>query len=324
MCDKVRAVMKRPILAMGCVVLSGLSAIGCASAAGEGGVGDSTSDVSGTVYANLYDGVLTGADLDAWLEMRGKLKTDFDDICGDTMCDGDFRNFTTIGLDCSASKNTKKMAECMWTFAGSNEYVSGSSGKVTSDIPVITCKIPVKGTASAFVKALQAAAPNPAIQSVVPGGTKTFYDYVAGCFENVPEHVPTPTKTQTYHSAADVLGGDNPDAWYPGVSAIDSGFAQICGDTFCEGDYNDIDALGFTCAVSNAGNVKNCALSLAGAYTTVGAYGVITAHTKTWSCVVPFSGKKAALATFIQGSDPYDATLPGETTSIHDALVGCL
>ena len=108
------------------------------------------------------------------------------------------------------------------------------------------------------------------------------------------------------------------------AARFDNGFDQICGDTFCEGDYADIDALGFECAVSTAGNVKNCALSLAGAYTEVGSYGVITAHTKTWSCPIPATGKKAVLQTFMAGSDPYNAPLPGQTTTIHDALVNCL
>ena len=312
----------RGLAVVGLAVVCGSFAVGCGSA-GDSQLGDSSEDVTKTVYANIYE-IAQDADLEDWLNARTTLKHDFYQICGDTMCDGDFRNWNTVTLDCSASKNTKKMSQCLWTFAGSQEFVNGYSAKVTSDIPVIQCTIPVKGTISNFLSSLKAAAPNPMIQSVVPGGTKTYYDYVAECFENVPEHIPTPTKTQTYHQASLVIGGDDPDLWFPGVDAIDNGFDQICGDTFCEGDYADIDALGFECAVSTAGNVKNCALSLAGAYTEVGSYGVITAHTKTWSCPIPATGKKAVLQTFMAGSDPYNAPLPGQTTTIHDALVNCL
>ncbi|MEO8798564.1 MAG: hypothetical protein ABI551_11825 [Polyangiaceae bacterium] len=307
---------------LGLALVCGSFAVGCGSA-GDSELGDSTQDVKGTVYANLYD-VLQGTDFNDWITARNTLKNDFYQICGDTMCAGDFRNWNTVTLDCSASRNTKKMSQCLWTFAGSQEFVSGYSGKVTADIPVITCTIPVKGTASDFVKALKASALRPAIQSIVPGGTKTYYDYVADCFQNVPEKIPAPTKTQTYHNASVTLGDDNPDSWYPGVGKIDDSFDQICGDTFCEGDYTDIDALGFECAVSNAGNVKNCSLSLAGAYTEVGSYGVITAHTKTWTCPISFAGKTATLVGFLAGADPYNATLPGSTTTIHDALVDCL
>ncbi|MGH7280083.1 MAG: hypothetical protein ACRELY_01045 [Polyangiaceae bacterium] len=304
------------------VLFIGILAIGCSST-DEAQVDDSTADVTGTVYANL-DEVLGGADLGNWLAMRGKLRSDFDLVCGDTFCDGDFSNFTTIGLDCTASKNTKKMSQCVWTFAGSLEYVSGYSGKVTSDIPVITCTIPVKGLASDFVKALQAAAPNPAIQSVVPGGTKSYYDYVSSCFENVPEKpAPTPTKTQTYKSARDVLGGDDPDNWVPQNYALNAEFEDACGDTYCGGDYNDIAALGFTCAISNAGNVKGCGWSFAGSYTTIGAYGVLTAHTKTWTCALPASGKSATLQAYVNGANEYQTNLPGEAIPPSQALAGC-
>jgi hypothetical protein len=314
-------------LVVGSFVLSfGLSSLGLAGCSGAGtsdNVDESSSDVTKTVYANLYE-VIGGADLNNWLTLKNRLNNDFLNICGDTFCDGDYGQFQPVSLDCSASKTTKKMAQCSWTFAASIEYVNGSSAKVTSDVGLVTCAIPVKGLATDFISAMSVASPGVAIQQVVPGGTQTLYDYVANCFEGVkPKAAPTPTKTQTYSSAEQTAIDTDPDSFIPGVQNLQAAFESACGDTYCDGDYNDISALGFTCAVSKAGNVKGCGWSFAGVYTTVGSYGVITPHTKTWVCSLPFSGKQAALTSFIQGSDPYDATLPGSTETTHEALSGC-
>ncbi|MEO7113257.1 MAG: hypothetical protein ABI183_22650, partial [Polyangiaceae bacterium] len=127
--------------------MSSLGLAGCGSADSSDNVDDSTSDVTKTVYANVYE-VLGGDDLNDYLTMRTKLNNDFLDICGDTFCDGDYGQFQPVQLDCSASKTTKKMAQCEWTFAASIEYVNGYSGKVTSDVGVVTCTIPVKGLAT--------------------------------------------------------------------------------------------------------------------------------------------------------------------------------
>lgn len=298
--------------------VSSLGLAGCSAADSSDDISQSSSDVTKTVYANVYE-VLGGTDLTNYLALRTKLNNDFLDICGDTFCDGDYGAFQPVQLDCSMSKNTKKMAQCEWTFAASIEYVNGYSAKVTSDVGVVTCTIPVKGLATDFVTAMAGG-----IQAVVPGGTQTMYDYVSACFENVkPKAAPTPTKTQTYSSAEQTAIDNDPDSFIPGVQNLQGAFSNACGDTYCGGDYNDITALGFTCAVSQAGNVKGCGWSFAGQYTTVGSYGVITPHTKTWVCALPFSGKQAALTSFIQGSDPYDATLPGSTLTTSAALAGC-
>jgi hypothetical protein len=315
-----------PHFALGCFTLilgvSSLGLAGCGSSDADN-VDESSADVTKTVYANLNE-VLGGADLDSWLALKNRLNNDFLNICGDTFCDGDYGPFQPVSLDCSASKNTKKMAQCMWTFAASIEYVNGYSAKVTSDVGLVTCPIPVKGMATDFIAAIDIPTPAVAMNQVVPGGTQTLYDYVSACFENVkPKAAPTPTKTQTYSSAEQTAIDNDPDSFIPGVQNLQAGFAKMCGDTYCDGDYNDMTALGFTCAVSQAGNVKGCGWSFAGAYATIGAYGVITAHTKTWVCPLPFSGKQAALASFIQGSDPYDAVLPGSTVTTGDALAGC-
>jgi hypothetical protein len=304
------------------ISISSFGLAGCGSAT-EDNTEESSANVSTTVYANVYD-VLGGADLNNYLSLRTRLDNDFLNICGDTFCDGDYGQFQPVQLDCSMSKNTKKMAQCEWTFAASIEYVNGSSAKVTSDVGVVTCTIPVKGLATDFIVAMNVAAPGIAMQQVVPGGTQTMYDYVSACFENVkPKAPPTPTKTQTYSSAEQTAIDNDPDSFIPGVQNLQTAFANACADTYCDGDYNDITALGFTCAVSKAGNVKGCGWSFAGQYTTVGAYGVITPHRKTWVCPLPFSGKQAALTSYIQGSDPYDATLPGSTETTASALAGC-
>jgi hypothetical protein len=47
-------------------------------------------------------------------------------------------------------------------------------------------------------------------------------------------------------------------------------------------------------------------------------------ETTTKRCNIDVGAPASALATALSGEDPLHAKLPGKTTSIYDALVGCL
>ncbi|MEH6415416.1 hypothetical protein [Pseudomonas sp. CGJS7] len=118
------------------------------------------------------------------------------------------------------------------------------------------------------------------------------------------------------------------DAWYGGVHKLRDGFDQICGDTFCEGDYSNIYGLRFRCSVErNSGVLKQCLWVFAASNEEVdAASGRIAVTPKVWRCriaLAPGTGLQALLTT-MAGERPLYAPLPGSAKSIYDSLIDCL
>jgi hypothetical protein len=120
---------------------------------------------------------------------------------------------------------------------------------------------------------------------------------------------------------------------YFGLRAqLSSEFDDLCGDTFCESDYDNLHALSFRCSVtSKTGKIKSCTYVFAGSYEEVDARtGAIIVNARTFNCpVVVTSTIKQLFAVLL--APPANITdtalrrqLPGETHSIYDSLGGCL
>jgi hypothetical protein len=117
--------------------------------------------------------------------------------------------------------------------------------------------------------------------------------------------------------------------WTAAKTALKNGFDRVCGDTFCSGDFGDLQAMDFTCAITKStGNVKSCMWTFGGSWHLVAAQGgaqQITAS--TFKCPMLMKG---TLSSFIDvltatGIDqPINRALPGMTTSAYDSLLGCL
>lgn len=56
----------------------------------------------------------------------------------------------------------------------------------------------------------------------------------------------------------------------------------------------------------------------------VDSRGAIVTRTTTKRCNVEIGATATALATALAGDNPLTAKLPGRSTSIYDALIGCL
>ena len=118
------------------------------------------------------------------------------------------------------------------------------------------------------------------------------------------------------------------EAWFGLVSQLRRNFDDICGDTFCEGDYSNIQSLDYRCSVEQAsGTLGRCIWLFAGSYADVNAdTGGFDVTRQFWRCRTPLAphtqvdGFLAALA----GDDPLYATLPGTQTTIYDGLADCL
>jgi hypothetical protein len=142
-----------------------------------------------------------------------------------------------------------------------------------------------------------------------------------------------PATTASYADVEEWANEQGDDAYWTWRGIIDTlakDFGDVCGDTFCGGDYSNLDPLRFRCALNTTtGVLKNCTYVFAGSYETVNATtGTIKVNAKTFSCHVSVTGIKLAdfeaALTAAGSTPPLRRALPGKTTSIYDALGGCI
>src|SRR5688572_27357800 len=87
--------------------------------------------------------------IDLWYALTFSLKADFDVICGDTFCEGDYSNYESLGFRCSVEQNTGTLGECVWIFAASNEEIASSTGEVRVHTETWRCSMPIAHGTSA-------------------------------------------------------------------------------------------------------------------------------------------------------------------------------
>lgn len=118
----------------------------------------------------------------SWLNLRDTLRSNFDDVCGDTFCEGDYSNLVPVRLRCSVETATGKMKSCKYVFAGSYEDVNASTGSIKVTAKTFSCAVAVSGLPlSDFMSTLQAEGTTPALQRPLTSGGKSIYDNLVGC-----------------------------------------------------------------------------------------------------------------------------------------------
>lgn len=132
-------------------------------------------------YVDVSSYLTSEADFEAWYQLRANLKENFDDICGDTFCEGDYSNIESLRFRCSVDSTTGVIGQCVWVFAASNEEIDPATGGVTVDTQTWSCVSPLASgtTLSALLTAL--AGPSP-LYATLPGTTSTtIYDGLTNC-----------------------------------------------------------------------------------------------------------------------------------------------
>jgi hypothetical protein len=291
---------------------------GCASSRDAPSVSQEEDELR-TTYGDLST-TLEEADVDRWMAVNQALRAGFDRICGDTFCEGDYANLSHIQLNCSSTAKAHKLKGCTWVFGASLEYVDPATGHITNDARVFTCNIPVAGNASSMLDALSAAGER-ALETPLPATGKSFYDALGDCFSGVVAGPPPAMDTGPHAE----LGESRDVSWWEMKHRLVARFEQVCGDTFCEGDFANITALGFACSHDqDTDDVAECTWTFGGSNIDIGAKGKLEATTMTKTCSIPIGAKAAALESALAVDDPLQAPLPGRDTSIYDALIDCL
>lgn len=117
---------------------------------------------------------------DAFYDLERRLVKDFDDICGDTFCEGEFSNLQALRYRCSVQQADSLIGECVWTFAGSNATVDAASGKVLVDARTWACRTPLapRTPIASFYSALSVARP---ILATLPATTTSIHEGLSNC-----------------------------------------------------------------------------------------------------------------------------------------------
>ncbi|MGH8081085.1 MAG: hypothetical protein ACREP7_10950 [Lysobacter sp.] len=120
------------------------------------------------------------AQINAWYEMRYHLGRNFDDICGDTFCEGDYSNIEDLRFGCSVESNSGVLGQCVWTFAASNEEVDVATGRIVVTPKVWRCRVPLarKTSVESLLGALAGERP---LYATLPGTTRSIYDGLTDC-----------------------------------------------------------------------------------------------------------------------------------------------
>jgi hypothetical protein len=302
---------------------------------GCGGADDpstETLDATAAKYADAVDFWTTDAEQTAWRAMIQKLSGDFDEVCGDTFCGGDYPNLASLGLTCSVSRTKGDIKDCVWTFGGSAEITDTQTGALTISKPTFQCHFKPAGQVAGLVATLGADGATPAIHRALPGLATSIYDTLGDCFQH-PVGA-TPLSAPSSANAVYLPALDNPktdvDAFLEAEQKIKSAFAQRCGDTFCEGDYPNLTVKRLACSSAvSSGVTKNCYLIVEGSYATVTAStGTIKTKVKSAACKLLGKGNADQLSFTINNTidqNPLlDRPLPGSPRSLWYVLQKCL
>ena len=123
------------------------------------------------------------------------------------------------------------------------------------------------------------------------------------------------------------LDEDRYESWFWITRRLVRDFDQICGDTFCEGEYTNIQSLRFACSVHRiTGHLGGCGWSFAASDEWIGARGAIESSRVSWQCVAPIAPRTHIhdLIAALDVEAPLHAPIPGSGTTFFDVLADCL
>jgi hypothetical protein len=131
------------------------------------------------VDARVY---LQGADLNAWYDLMRRLRANFDDVCGDTFCEGEFSNIEALRYVCSVERTTGRIGLCAWTFAASHEEVELATGEIGLQKGFWQCRTPLVPNTT-VEELLAALAGNRPMFAPLPSSNRTIMDgLITDCF----------------------------------------------------------------------------------------------------------------------------------------------
>jgi hypothetical protein len=131
-------------------------------------------------FVEEYKYFTTDAQYEAWSTLTTGLRSDFDNICGDTFCEGDYSNLQSLSFDCSVDQASGRIGRCVWIFAGSYEGIDPATGAITVDARTWNCPTPL-APRTTMTELLAALAVSHPLQTPLPRTQTTIYDGLIDC-----------------------------------------------------------------------------------------------------------------------------------------------
>lgn len=142
--------------------------------------GPAHADSHRTRYVDPYSYFTTDAQFEAWYSLRARLAVGFDDVCGDTFCEGDFSNIAPLRFQCSVQAGNGRIGRCVWSFAASEEDIDPATGALEVRQPTWQCPIQL-GPHTTIDELLAALAGDDPLQTALPGTASSIYDSLGHC-----------------------------------------------------------------------------------------------------------------------------------------------
>jgi hypothetical protein len=126
-------------------------------------------------YVDIWDYLPTWQQQDGWLNTTYWLKVNFNDVCGDTFCEGEYQNLEALSYRCSVDQTTGLIGECMMILTASQEQISPSDGRIIVEPRTWQCVTPLAPQTTA-VELAQALANKEPLSTPLPHTGQTIYD----------------------------------------------------------------------------------------------------------------------------------------------------
>ncbi len=137
----------------------------------------------GPAFVDARDYPAPGMGHERFLAAERTLVAGFDDVCGDTFCEGQYYNLQAMRLRCSVRPATGEVGSCVWTFAGSETGVR-TSGRIDVDLGSYACELPL-AAGTPLRQLLEvwetAGSGHDALHAPLPGTTGNTYDALVDC-----------------------------------------------------------------------------------------------------------------------------------------------
>lgn len=131
-------------------------------------------------YVEAGAALRADAEVEAWYGITMQLRRQFDEVCGDTFCEGDYSNLQPLRFQCSVDARSRRIGACVWSFAGSQESIDPATGHVTVQPGFWQCDIALAPQTS--LDRLLAALDDPQpLYARLPGTERTVLDGLIDC-----------------------------------------------------------------------------------------------------------------------------------------------
>lgn len=131
-------------------------------------------------YVEAGVALRTDAEVEAWYGITMQLRRQFDAICGDTFCEGDYSNLQPLRFQCSVDARSRHISSCVWSFAGSQESIDPATGHITSQPGFWQCRMPLMPKTSLDRLLIAFDNPQP-LYARLPGTERTVLDGLIDC-----------------------------------------------------------------------------------------------------------------------------------------------